>query len=121
MKNSEPTLVKAEPYRECPRFKTCSVNNCPLHQQYPNLLSDPEDPDQRCKMEKGVRVRIGAQYSKILKFQGLTTREYGAKIRWESLSPEEQQERIAKAKLLHLTRSVKNEISSAGVGEGTPA
>lgn len=57
----------------------------------------------------------------MLKLDGLTSREYSAKLRWEALSPEEQQERIAKAKLNLSIRSVKNESLSAGVGEGTPA
>ncbi len=117
----EGITMSIEPYRECPRFKTCSTNNCPLHPLYMYLHTDPDDPEPRCTMEKQVRERIGAKYPAILKYQGLTSREYGAKIRWEALSPEEQQERIARAKLLHLTRSVKNEIGSPGVGEGEPA
>jgi len=113
--------MKVEPFRECPRFQKCSTNNCPLHPLYMYMHTDRDDPDPVCTMEKQVRERIGAKYSDILRYKGLTSREYGAKLRWEALSPEEQQERIAKAKLNLSIRSVKNEIESAGVGEGAPA
>lgn len=117
----EGSTMSMEPYRECPRFKTCSTNNCPLHPLYMYLHTDPDDPEPRCTMEKQVRERIGTKYPAILKYQGLTSREYSAKLRWEALSPEEQQERISRAKLNLLTRSVKNNKDGAGVGEGAPA
>jgi len=43
-----------KPYRECPCFDKCNVNNCPLHPSYPNLLVDSEDKEQKCSIEKGV-------------------------------------------------------------------
>lgn len=78
------------PYRECPRFDKCNVNNCPLHQSYPNLVVDYEDKEPKCTIEKGVRVRIGSQYPAVLKYQGLTVREWTAKQRYDGLSPAEK-------------------------------
>lgn len=37
-----------KPYRECTRLKNCSVNNCPLSSQYPDLYTDIEDKQKEC-------------------------------------------------------------------------
>lgn len=78
------------PFKKCPRYAKCSVNNCPLHPEYPDLYIDPEDLEKKCTMEKPVRTRIAAELPGILKYEGLTPREYSAKKRWDSLSEEEQ-------------------------------
>jgi hypothetical protein len=63
--------------RECPRFNTCSVNNCPLD-PHPNHSADQQT---KCKMEKSVRQRIAAKYHGQLANGGLTAREAaGARI-----------------------------------------
>lgn len=82
---------KINPSLECSRYQKCSVNNCPLHPQYPNLLIDIEDKEQKCTMEKQVRHKIGSKYADILTYQGLTTREWTSKKRYENLSEDEKQ------------------------------
>jgi len=79
------------PYSECPRFQKCSVNHCPSHPSYPNLLIDPEDKEQKCTMEKQVRFKIGSKYPDILKWQGLTSREWTGKKKFEALSDSEKE------------------------------
>ncbi len=61
----------------CPRFDRCSVNNCPLDPNYPNLLVNPLDKEKKCPMEKGVRSRIGNQFPELLPMLGLTRAEWG--------------------------------------------
>jgi hypothetical protein len=79
------------PYPECPRFKKCSVNNCPLHPSFPELFIDPNDFQVKCKLEKEVRFRIGSKYPGILKYQGLTPQEWAGKKRFESLTKQDKQ------------------------------
>jgi len=76
--------------KECPRFEKCSVNNCPLHKDYPNLLIDESDSESVCTIEKQVRYRIGSKYPDVLKYQGLKVREWSAKIRYDNLSDDEK-------------------------------
>lgn len=86
-------MIKYIP-EECPRYSECSVNNCPLHIDYPGLYVDKEDKEKVCDMEKQVRIRISSKYPDVLKYQGLTVREWTAKKRYESL-PEEEKASIA--------------------------
>lgn len=79
-----------KPYRECPRFKNCSVNNCPLHPQYPDLYTDIEDKQKECNLAKSIRVEIGSKYPE-LKYQGMTPREWTSTKRYESLSSGEKE------------------------------
>lgn len=58
----------------CPRWDSCSVNNCPLDPQ----PADPMDKEQACPMEKPVRVRIAAQFPGMTPRGGLTVREYAS-------------------------------------------
>jgi hypothetical protein len=60
--------------------------------EYPELVSDPEDTETNCSLAKTIRIRIAAEYPDILKYNGLSPREYSAEIRWQNLSPAEQQE-----------------------------
>lgn len=71
--------MTAEPYRECSRFQKCSVNNCPLSPGYPNHHTDPEDYEQKCSIAKSIRVRIGSKHLDILKFGGMTKREFAGR------------------------------------------
>jgi hypothetical protein len=75
------------PAKDCPRFNSCSANNCPLDQSYPKITTDPNDREVACPMEKGVRVRISTKHPGVLKLSGLTTREWAAKVRYDSLEP----------------------------------
>ncbi len=82
------------PGHECPRFLKCSVNNCPLHPQYPDLYIDIDDKQKECSLAKTIRVEIGSKYPE-LKYQGMTPREWGATKRYESFSSDEK-ENLAK-------------------------
>lgn len=93
-------------YRECPRFKNCSVNNCPLSSQYPDLYIDIDDKQKECTLPKTIRVEIGSKYPE-LKYQGMTPREWGATKKYESLSSNE------KEKLAQIgTKSLKSHFCS---------
>lgn len=71
----------------CSRWDACSVNNCPLEPEYPNLITDPNDKEKACTVEKGVRTRAAAKFPGILKYGGLTTREWAGKQRYDALTP----------------------------------
>ncbi len=70
--------------RQCPRFPSCSVNRCPLDDDYPNQFVHPDDRERRCMMEKGVRVRIAATEPGRLAMSGLTVPEHAATKCYES-------------------------------------
>lgn len=80
-----------EPFYDCPRYQKCSVNNCPLHPQYPDLTIDPEDHEQKCTLAKSVRIRVAEKYPGVLKLEGLTPREFNGRNKWNALSTEEQE------------------------------
>lgn len=72
----------------CTRFTKCSVNNCPLHSDYPNLYIDEYDPEQKCQVEKSHRIKIAATCSDLLEYDGLTTKEYGGIDGWTKRTEE---------------------------------
>lgn len=62
------------PYAECPHFKKCSCNICPLD---PFSFEKDRLPDEeKCKAYKPTRFKIGSKYPNLLKYQGLTKREW---------------------------------------------
>ena len=73
---------------ECPRFHTCSVNNCPLHADYPNLPM--LTGEARCGLGKARRLRIAMNHID-LQFGGLTSREYHAAERIANMTPKERE------------------------------
>ena len=77
-------------YHECPRFMKCSVNNCPLHPSFPEIYTDPDDFQVKCKLEKEVRLKIGSNYPDLLKYQGLTPQEWAGKKSFEGLSDQDK-------------------------------
>lgn len=81
------------PLYECPRYDRCSVNNCPMHPDFPNLFIDENDEEQKCTIEKQVRMKIAAKFPGVLQFEGLTPREFSARKKWENLD-EISKERI---------------------------
>lgn len=87
------------PLYKCPRYSKCSVNNCPLHPAYPDLPVDEGDTEQKCNMEKNVRLRISAEFPGVLKFDGMTPREFTGAKKWAELPPEEKERRQEKARL----------------------
>jgi hypothetical protein len=78
-------------YHECPRFMKCSVNNCPLHPSFPEIYTDPDDFQVKCKLEKEVRLKIGSNYPDLLKYQGLTPQEWAGKKSFEGLSDQDKE------------------------------
>lgn len=88
----------AKPYHQCTRYAKCNVNNCPLHHDYPNMFVDAEDKEIKCTISKNYRYGIGHKYPKTLKLQGLTSREWVGKQRWDSLSEAEQEAIKCRAK-----------------------
>lgn len=101
----------SSPNRECSRFDKCSVNNCPLLPSYPAKVIDEDDREQKCSMEKQVRFRIGSQYPNLLKWQGLTSREWTGKQKFDSMTPEQKEEIRQRANSMR--QALKSPISSA--------
>lgn len=97
-----------KPYRECPRFDKCSVNNCPLGEAYPANVVDEGDKEQKCTLEKQVRFRIGSKYPDILKYQGLTIREWTGRQNFDKLTEPEKEAIRQRAKVL--VAGLKNSI-----------
>ena len=92
-----------KPYHECPEFKECSVNGCPLDPEPAGRVSLPEDPEPRCKARISTRVEIGTKYH--LPNKGMTERELRRDERsrrtrawWDSLPEEERQRHAARLK-----------------------
>ena len=72
-------------FRKCSRFPTCSVNNCPLDEEYPNRHVDPSDKEQVCTMAKANRMRIAATEPDRLPMRGMKVREWAGFKRFEAL------------------------------------
>lgn len=87
-----------QPYQDCPRRQSCSVNNCPLDPIYPNRYVDTEDQEKKCTLPKSYRLRTAAMHPRVLPLGGLTPREFQGRQAWESLTPEEQVERKKRLK-----------------------
>ena len=86
------------PEVECPRYSSCSVNSCPLDSEYPDRYSSPYDRERKCTLAKSIRVGIGAEYPGILRYQGMTKREYAAALAWNNLSIEDREKIIERGK-----------------------
>jgi len=78
-----------EAYENCPRFKRCSVNKCPLDSHYPDRESIAGDKERKCGQSKARRVKLAEGFN--LKYGGLTVREYNAKLRYNALSKKEKE------------------------------
>ena len=98
-----------KPYRECPRFEKCNTNNCPLDKFYPQRSMDTEDKEQRCTMEKNVRLRIAEKFPGVLKYAGYSQREFSAKLAYDHLTPEQKEQKRIQARNMSLSRLVVNE------------
>ena len=75
------------PYHECPSFERCSCNNCPLDPDASVVGGEYRfglPGEDKCRAYKPTRIRIGSKYPHILKYKGLTSREYQSKKQWES-------------------------------------
>ncbi len=71
---------------ECPRFKFCSVNKCPLDTE--SRLRDEMKNEEKCGVSKNIRFKIGQKHN--LTNLGLTKAEFAARKRFEQMSPEER-------------------------------
>ena len=87
----------------CPSYQKCSVNNCPLHSQYPDLSESDYDRETKCKAHKPTRLKIAGEHPGILEFGGLTVKEYRRKMKRENRTEEEIQR--AKAKMARIRRT----------------
>ena len=72
--------------RQCSRFSSCSVNNCPLDGGYPAHFVHPDDTQQVCTMAKAIRMRIAATDPDQLPMRGMKAREWAGFKRYESLT-----------------------------------
>lgn len=77
------------PYQECPSFEACSCNNCPLDPEA-SVIGGKErfglKNEEKCRAHKFTRKRVGLKYSHLLKYQGLTSKEWiGKQIYLRSL------------------------------------
>ena len=86
------------PNAECPRYIQCSINNCPLYPEYPDLFTSPYDAEKKCTISKTIRLRIAAKYPGILRFGGMKIAEYKALEAWNARTPEVKARFIAGAK-----------------------
>ena len=92
-----------KPYKECPRFETCSVNHCSLDPKAANRVSLQDDPENECKARITTRKEIALKYG--LLNRGMTEKEIrrerlskAKKAWWASLPEEEKQRRLANLK-----------------------
>ncbi len=96
-------MTEIEPFRQCPKFESCSVNVCPLD---PAMLQRQALADEdRCRSLRSTRLAIAAEHPN-LPTAGLTLAEIArdkrsaaAKARWEALPQAEKDAR--KARLTH--------------------
>ena len=67
------------PYHECPSFIKCACNNCPLDPEA-SAVGGKEHfrlkNEEKCRAYKPTRKKIGQKYPEMLKYQGLTAKEY---------------------------------------------
>jgi len=87
-------MSEEHPYYECKSFDSCSCNVCPLDPESweRNKLSN----DDKCKCWKPTRKAIGEKYSKVLRYKGLTKREWTSKKSWDD-KPQAEKENILRA------------------------
>ena len=95
------------PYHECPSFINCSCNICPLDPLVGQRTSLPGE--EKCKAYKPTRFKIGSKYPELLPFQGLTSREFNGKKRWEALSTSDKAIITARASKLGKTQNSRQE------------
>lgn len=86
------------PFKDCPRYPTCSVNRCPLDPDLAKRKTMPGDAQRHCPMEVNVRLRIGAKYPDLLPMGGLTPKEYAGKQIWARYSTAEREAVVQRIK-----------------------
>ena len=63
-----------QPYENCPSYDSCSCNRCPLDPDIDEKAVLPKE--DKCTATKRTRLNISRKYPKLLKYKGLTGREY---------------------------------------------
>jgi len=105
------TLDRAEDLRDpmtlCPRFSSCSVPSCPLDINQDSRTTLKGEP--KCLLPKARRREIGKAAG--LPRQGLTKREWAARLRFDSLS--ESERRRMSANLRPFSRVIHGSQSEA--------
>ena len=76
---------------ECPRFKSCNSNVCPLDDL--SHLRTYLDGEEKCKVAKSIRLNIGTKHG--LPKLGLKSSEWAARQRFENMSQEDKEKFIA--------------------------
>ena len=84
-----------EAMENCPRFKFCSANRCPLDLDID--LRNELNGEEKCGMAKSIRLRIGKEFN--LEKMGLTEREWSARKRYESMSAEDKEKLVSRGSL----------------------
>jgi hypothetical protein len=86
-----------EAFRECPKFDSCSANDCPLDTN-PHTFTVEDDPETECTYRYAERKKIAEKYG--LPNMGMTKKELVGyhrsqkkKLWWKNLS-EEKKKRI---------------------------
>lgn len=79
------TFLTEYPFRECPRYDSCSCNKCPLDPLIDQRRVLPDD--EKCKAWKSTRMKIAAKYPKLLPYGGLYKKQWEAKKRWADMDP----------------------------------
>jgi hypothetical protein len=90
-------LIEKSPFFDCPKYKKCNVNNCPLDKKYPYMIIDHTDSSQKCDLEKQVRCKIALQYPGILPYAGYTVKEWTARKVWNGMDQETRKNRLIQA------------------------
>lgn len=85
------------PESHCPRWDSCSINDCPLSKKrFKNDSSDPSKIHKEKCTSKRIRVEIGTAFN--LPMLGMTAREFNGARKWEKMTEKDRE--IKKANLL---------------------
>ncbi len=90
-----------------------------MHPSFPELYIDDDDFQVKCKLEKEVRLRIGSKYPDILKFQGLTPKEWAGRKRFEGL-PDQDKEIVRERARRSILSACETDVYLGGVRLPTP-
>lgn len=103
------------PFFKCTRYSRCSVNLCPLDPVYPDGFVHPDDIEQKCTLPKSYRLKVAAEFPGVLKYRGLTLREFNGKKTWESKTPEEREKITSLLKKNGFAPVIQSKVCTVGV------
>lgn len=107
-----------QPFESCPRWHHCSVNNCPLSPEYPDGYTHPEDPEKKCTLPKSYRRKVAEKSPGILRFEGLTPKEFTGMKAWLNRPSNEREETITMLKKNGFGTAPQKEHKELGVIDG---